>query len=49
MQKLELATETKMSSKKMIALMKDMKRLAKKLGGKVPTKKEMLDRINANK
>lgn len=46
MQKLELATETKMSSKKMIALMKDMKRLAKKLGGKVPTKKEMLDRIN---
>ena len=26
--------------------MKDMKRLAKKLCGKVPTKKEMLDRIN---
>ena len=49
MQKLELATETKMSSKKMIALMKDMKRLAKKLGGKVPTKKEMLDRTGGKK
>jgi len=46
MQKLKLATENHMNAKKMIALMNDMKRLAKKMGNKPLTKKEMMDRIN---